>query len=117
MKVVCVGMGGKGEGCGPVDGVSGGVCKRCGGMLLSKAVVKKADALAKVWDKEVLMARCQIEDCDAPHCKKCGEHYDPAFNKGGVCEDCLLVEACERAAHQMSAASVNYEELNRIQGW
>ena len=34
-KVICIGRGNKGEGCGIVLGKSGDVCTECGGMILS----------------------------------------------------------------------------------
>lgn len=44
--VVCIGNGANGSGCGEVLGSSGGVCSRCGGMLLSRLALKAADELA-----------------------------------------------------------------------
>lgn len=52
-KVICIGRGNKGEGCGPVEGVSGGVCMKCGGMLLSRKEVKEAEALAESFILEI----------------------------------------------------------------
>ena len=51
--VRCIGRGGKGEGCGWVRGKSGGVCGKCGGMLLSPAALAKAEEMADRWRKEV----------------------------------------------------------------
>lgn len=46
---VCIGDGFDGDGCGFVDGVSGGLCKLCGGMVLSQKALKKAEELKEAW--------------------------------------------------------------------
>ena len=50
--VRCIGRGGKGEGCGWVSGKSGGVCVKCGGMLLSADALAQSEIMASRWRKE-----------------------------------------------------------------
>jgi len=31
------------------------------------------------------------DDCDVPHCRECGHHYEPAnFQRAGRCSDCSM---------------------------
>jgi hypothetical protein len=39
------------------------------------------------------MPRCNAEGCETPHCRRCGQHYEPCpetERAGGVCDDCLI---------------------------
>jgi hypothetical protein len=50
--VRCIGHGGKNEGCGLVKGKSGGVCLKCGGMLLSPEALTQSELMAERWCRE-----------------------------------------------------------------
>ena len=50
--VRCIGHGGNGHGCGWVKGKSGGVCEKCGGMLLSASALAQSKMMADRWRKE-----------------------------------------------------------------
>jgi len=47
----CVGRG-SGDGCGYAGGKSGGICPKCGGMLLSKSARTAAIKLVAAWSKQ-----------------------------------------------------------------
>jgi hypothetical protein len=54
--VRCIGHGGSGEGCGWVNGKSGGVCQQCGGMLLSPEALCQSELMTERWRKEAANA-------------------------------------------------------------
>ncbi len=60
---------------------------------------------------------CPVEDCDAPHCKKCGYHYDPACGQNGVCDACLIQQASDECEAVTEAFGGNYEEAAAYMGW
>lgn len=63
---------------------------------------------------------CKVEDCDAPHCKRCGCHYDPACTEppgGPVCDTCLIEQAADTARAQAEAFGGDYEAAARYHGW
>ena len=56
---------------------------------------------------------CQNDECEQPHCKECGHHYDPACGVGGVCDSCLIERRMCQAQAEAAAFGDNYEEANR----
>jgi len=78
-------------------------------------------ALNVVWcmkRKGTMKKLCQIEDCEMPHCSKCGCHYDlyAAYGKK-VCDDCQIEEAKDESRAVTKAFNGNYEEANNFMGW
>lgn len=60
---------------------------------------------------------CRVDDCDQPHCRTCGEHYDPACGRGGVCDGCIVDQASAEAEAVTEAFDGDYEEAARVMGW
>jgi hypothetical protein len=61
---------------------------------------------------------CRMEGCDAPHCRKCGHHYDPACSEGkDICDGCQIGMASADAEHATELHGGNYEEAARVENW
>lgn len=60
---------------------------------------------------------CKVEDCEMPHCKKCGHHYDPECGQRGVCDHCLIMGAAHEAEAITQAYDGNYEAAAADMGW
>lgn len=82
----CIGDGRKGSGCGYV-GISGEVCPRCNGMVLSPRGVSEAEKLARTWEAEPPFPckGTKIETLD-------GTDYDCEYEFAGeiTCEECQV---------------------------
>lgn len=60
---------------------------------------------------------CKVDDCDQPHCRKCGHHYDPACGENGVCDGCIVDRASAEAQAITKAYGGNYEAAAADMGW
>ncbi len=61
---------------------------------------------------------CRVEDCELPHCKRCGHHYDPACSEGrDVCDACQIGAAAAEAETVTKAFGGNYEAAAKFLGW
>lgn len=61
---------------------------------------------------------CKCDDCEMPHCKQCGHHYDPYCAYGSnVCDECQINNAAEECENVTKAFNGNYEEAAQIMGW
>jgi len=67
--------------------------------------------------RKTVKPRTCSDDCDAPHCKKCGCHYDPACGQGGVCDGCLVDRASSEAEAVTKAFGGDAEAAARHMGW
>lgn len=105
--VRCIGRGGKGEGCGWVSGKSGGVCTKCGGMLLSADSLAQSEVMASRWRKEAANAPDQATAEAAPCSEDWCQCRDPRTvwnetRKQWICEDCKKPENTD---HEVSLLS------------
>jgi len=60
---------------------------------------------------------CKSDDCELPHCKKCGHHYEPECGRNGVCDHCIIYGAVAEAETITKAYGGNYEAAAAAMGW
>lgn len=57
---------------------------------------------------------CDVDDCDQPHCRECGRHYDGI---GATCAGCEVERARDEMAAVSAAFGGNHEAAARFMGW
>lgn len=82
--------------------------------LLSEELTRTIAKLDKAEAEYDSKWHCPVDDCDQPHCRKCGRHSD------GVGDSCAACEV-ERAQAEMAAVSAafggDHEAAARHMGW
>lgn len=65
---------------------------------------------------------CTIDDCDQPHCRRCGSHMLPCRTHD-VCDGCelglndptLIQQRLEYLRGELQAERISYDELHELQ--
>tara|TARA_Y100000310_G_scaffold338210_1_gene427225 strand:+ start:900 stop:1298 length:399 start_codon:yes stop_codon:yes gene_type:complete len=68
--------------------------------------------------EEVERWKCLVEDCEGPHCSRCGQHFDPFAAYGSTtCDACQISDASNFAEEQTALFGGNSEAAAKYHEW